>query len=645
MKKRFLAIFFCLIMLLSIFPLSVFATSDSIELSYQNLTQTSIEYDFQYVYGKQLNVEDYPYDEYDEQFYFISAMESEDSEGKKELYFYVYNPSRKNIVVETEFDKLSLATYTTKDDSVMNDYSKQNITLVATYGATTETSDVTNATILKYRLDYKIEAEENVDRYYRLADIEILVLGNENATYFIAGKEYKFFTDKSGYINCSFEDLTTLEMDAFHTFYRVDTDGVAKYTDIQSVYFPVPNKMLELYGNIYGMNVEWYTYTTQNALVVDNKDVEDAFYKKWVNTQWSDFQYSVLYNQYFPDNACLYDYYSFGANTEALQNYIYWNVDSIHIVGDSEISVGFKWPDSPALQLIPDTVGPSTDEKSVPIKLVFYAEDVTTFEETSVYGEEILAYIEKHNWNNDLFSPIGRGSYHNEEFTVEMKDKNLKTYTLCNKWQKWWNGDYYEVETGEAVTFSHFQQVDLSHLKTMTKEEFSKHYLIDKYDVECDKNDCGACFSCITSQEKYNDCTWFILKYDKTNYWSYDSNVIDNTTGTEKICNSYIFKIEAIRNFDTISVSFKDVDENGIETITVFPIGRSPTNFVADAWNPKEKPQVKIDDLFDKYKDLFEKIEMLLKIILFVLVVFIIIKIIGFFKPFLNIFKRKEDKK
>ncbi len=628
-------------MLLSIFPLSVLAKTDDLELSYQDLTKTSIEYDFKYIYGEHFNILSYPYNKFDEQFYFISAMESEDSEGKKELFFYVYNPSRKNIVIETEFDKLSLATYTSEDDSALNNYNKRDITLIDTYGATAQTKNTTNATLLKYRLDYKFEAAEAVDRYYRLADVEILVLGDENATHFIAGKEYKFFTDKSGYINCSYEDLTTLEMDAFHTFYRVDTDGVAKYTDIQSVYFPVPNKMLEMYGSIYGMNVEWYTYFTNNALVVDDKDVEDAFYKKWVNMQSSNFQYSVLYDQYFPDNAFLYDYYRNGANTEALKDYIYWDVNSINIVGGKDTVVGYKWSDSPVLQFYPDTAGPITDEFSLPIKLVFYAEDVTTFEETSVYGEEILAYLEKHNWNNDLFSPIGRGSYHNEEFTVEMKDKNLKIYTLCNKWQKLWNGDYYEVETGEAVTFSHFQQIDLSHLNTMTKEEFSKYYLIDKYDVECDKNDCGACFSCITSQEKYNDCTWFILRYDKTNYWSYDSNVIDNTTGTEKVCNSYIFRIEAIRNFDTISVSFRDVDENGIETITVFPIGRSPSNFVADAWNPKEKPQFKIDDDLAEF---FKMIEKLLKIILIVLVVLVVFKIISFFKPLLNIFKRKENK-
>lgn len=644
MKKRFLAIFFCLIMLLSIFPLSVFATSDSTELTYQNLTQTTIEYDFQYIYGKQLSIENYPYNADDTQFYFISAMESEDSEGKKELYFYVYNPSRKNIVIETDFDKLSLATYTSEDNSTMNDYNKQDVTLVATYGATAQTSTVTNATILKYRLDYKIEAAETVDRYYRLADIEILVLNDENATYFIAGKQFKFFTDKSGYINCSYEDLTTLEMDAFHTFYRVDTDGVARYTDIQSVYFPVPNKILEMYGNIYNMNVEWYTYLTNYALVVDDKDIEDAFYKKWVNTtQTGDFQYSVLFNQHFPDNAFIYDYYSMGANTEALQDYIYWDTETL--MNNSDFYVGYKWSDSGALQLIPDTIGPSSDIHNFPIKLVFYTEDVTTFEKTSLYGEEILAYIEKHNWASDLFMLSKEGTYHNEEFTVEMENEELKTYTLCNKWQKWWNGDYYEIETGEAVEFSFFQQIDLSHLKTMTIEEFSKHYLIDKYDIECDKNDCGACFSCITSQEKYDDCTWFILRYDETIYNSYDSNVIDNTTGTEKVCNSYVFNIEPIRNFDTISVSFKDVNENGIETITVFPIGRSPTNFIADAWNPKEKPQVKIDDVFAKYKDLFEKIEMLLKIVLLVLVVFVVIKIVGFFKPLLNIFKRKEDKK
>ena len=623
-------------MLLSIFPLSVFASNSNTELSYQDLSKTSIEYDFQFVYGRQMSVEDYPKNKTDEKLYFISAMESEDVEGNKELYFYVYNPSMKVIVKNTEFDKLSLAFYTSENDTTQNEYLKRNISLITTYGYTAETPDYTNALILKYRVDIKNNLSEDIDRFYRLADFEIMFPNESNATYFIAGKEFKFFTDKSGFVNCSFEDLTTIEMDAFHTFYRVDTEGVDKYTDIQSIYFPVSNELLKLYGSIYSMNVEWYTYLTQNALVVDDVDIRDAFYSKWVNIPSFNFEYSVLYNQYFPYNDFIYDYYRYSANAEALEDYIYW--DTERLLNPNDYYVGYKWSDSPNLQLIPDTIGAPNDEISSPIKFVFYSDDVTTFLKTSVWGEEILAYIEAHNWNDDLFSPIGRNHYHNETFNVEMTSDKLYTYELCNAWEKFWNNDYYEVLTGEKIVFKHFQQIDLNDLNTKSVDDFSKQYLIDKYDVNCGKVNCNSCFSCRVNSEKYKDCTWFILRYDTTSFRSYDSNVINNDTGIEKVCNSNVFNTEVIRNFDTISVSFKDVDENGVETITVFPIGRSPTNFVADAWNPKEKPHIKIDT---ELADFLNKLEKILKIILFVLFSIIIYKIVKFIR---SIYKRKKRK-
>lgn len=634
--KRFFSIFFCLIMLLSIFPLGVFAKES--DISYQDLSTTSIEYDFEFVYGKHLNVDDYTKNKDDDKLYFISAMESQDVEKNKELFFYIYNPSMKTIVRNTELDKLSLAFYTSENDNSKNDYIKRDISLIDTYGSSAETSNYTNTLILKYQVNFDFIAANDVSRYYRMADFEILFPNDSNATYFIAGKEFEFFTDKSNYINCSYEDLTTLEMDAFHTFYRVDTEGVDKYTDIQSIYFPVSNELLKLYGSIYSMNLEWYTSYTKDCLVVDDKDIRDEFYNGWVNLKNNDFKYSVLYNQYFPRNDVIYDYYCCGANTEALKDYIYWKGNS----DNNEINslyhyACYKWSDSPILQFFPDTVGPTTDEAGEPIKMVFYADDVTTFEKTSVWGEEILAYIEAHNWNDDLFSPIGRNHYHNETFNVEMTSNKLYTYELCNAWEKFWNNDYYEVLTGEKIVFKHFQQIDLNDLNSKSVVDFSKQYLIDTYDVKCDNGNCNSCFSCRVNSEKYKDCTWFILRYDTTTYRSYDANVINNITGIEKVCNSNVFNTEVIRNFDTISVSFKDADENGVETLTVFPIGRSPSNFVADAWNPKEKPHVKIDGFLD---GLLGNLEKILKIILIILSAILILKIVSIFKR--N--KRKEKK-
>ncbi|MBQ8146023.1 MAG: hypothetical protein IJ039_04510 [Clostridia bacterium] len=646
MKKKILCVVFAMLVLLSVFPLSVFATSTNAESSdfgYMDLSQTEIEYDFKYIFAGKYNIEDYGANVKDESLHFLSAMESQGADGKTELYIYIYNPSRKQIVKDTEWDKLSLARYTSPSDDKRNEYSKQDITLVKTHGATSDTDTVTNAVLLKYKLDSTQAIYGSVDRYYRLADIELQISGEANATSFIAGKQYKFFNDSKGYINCTVQDLTTLEMDAFHTFYRVNTDGVDRYTDIQSVYFAVPNKWLEMYGNLYSMNVEWYRYSTNNALVVSNSSVYNLFKSYYLNNKTSNFSYSVLYKQYFPFNDFVYDYYTYGYNLENLSDWVYWDTDHLlNIKGEETGKVGYQWSDAGWAQLIPDTVAPKASKYDLPLSMVFYSNNIEGYETKALEGKEILAYIESENWDSSLFD--GSREYVKKEFTVEMND-SLGVYEMCTGWEKFWHGNVYEKSTGEMVTFERFQQVDLNDLEKMSIEEFSQYYKIDEYDVECTEGDCGECFSCQTKKDLYKDCTWFFLRYDTTNYQSYDSNVINNGSGNEKVCNSFMFNTDVVRNFDTIDIGFKNVDENGVETITVFPIGRSPTNFVADAWTPSEKPVIDLGDILDPWAEFFEKLEKILTIILCVALFIIVVRIISFFAPLFKVFKKKNKAK
>ena len=64
MKKRILCLFFAVLLLFSIFPLSVFAdetTTDGSEgeLESMDLSKTSIKYDFEYVFFNAFKLEDY----------------------------------------------------------------------------------------------------------------------------------------------------------------------------------------------------------------------------------------------------------------------------------------------------------------------------------------------------------------------------------------------------------------------------------------------------------------------------------------------------------------------------------------------------------------------------------------------------------
>lgn len=611
-------------MLASVFPISIFASEPSSVNSDVNLSRTEITDDFKYTFAGAFDVDDYPVKK-DDSVHLISLMEGRSSNGNVELFVYLYNPSRKELVKDTSIDKVTLSIFSSENDENKDAYSKKDITLIKTHGATVETGSYTNALLVKYKVEIDSTYNDKVDRYYRIADIEVLLKGSSTASSCLCGKEFKFFNNEAGYINTSVQDLTTLEMDAFHTFYRVDTEGIDEYDDVQSIYFAVSNKLLKQYGGIYAMNVVWESYWTNQGLVIDNENVRNEFYNNWVNSHSDSFKYSVLYNKVFPINAGVYDYYYMGHNVNKLSSYIKWDENTFF--NPNENQVGYKWSSSPSIKPIPDVIGPKVDRTLFPISMVFYSDNVTSFEELSVPGEDVIAYLEYENWNSNLF---WANWSHNQTFTVELEDKELNIYKKCSGWEKFWHGDYFEKDTGEKITYSAFQSIDLKDLKNLSTEEFSRKYLIDKADVRCEYGDCTCCFSCRVNKEKYEDCTWFMLRYDTTRYRSYDALIVDNETGNAEVCNAHMFETEAIRNFDTISVTLKDTNNDGNAVYTVFPIMRSPTNFASDVWTPSEKPVL---DLGINNNDFWNFLELALKIIAFLFVLLVVLKVWDIIKP------------
>ena len=644
MKKKILCLAFVLILCLSVFPFSVFASENEFSI---DLTNTSIEDDFGKVFCGLLKPEEFVEKPMDDKVYYLISMEGCSSEGNNtELYFYVYNPSRKDIVKNSALNKLTLATYTGSNDSSANSYSKYDAKLVATHGAKEKSENTTDALLLKYEVNLNKSYDITQDRYYRIAEVELLIEGDTNATAFVAGKEYKFFNGENGVVNCSSKDLTTLEMDAFHTFYRVDTEGVDRYTDIQSIYFPVSNELLKTFGGMYALDLEWYKDTLNPALVVDSSIVRDEFQNNWISNRYSSFKYSLMYERYCP-SLDLIEFYRNGVNVSALSSYTW--LDWANPLKEKSY---YYW-NNHKLPLYPDVGGPNVDS-DVTIGSVFYAHDVTTHEAVSIYGEEILSYINAQGDRASLYASKQLEAT-KQQFTVETIGNSYDKYVPRTGWLHnfafWnWNTD---KDSGEQVDVSVFETIVLSDLDKLSVKDFSNKYLVDINDVKCNTGKCENCINCRVNDDKYDDCTWFLLRYDTTFYQSYDAIVIDNETGNAgfnvegdlwKIenapCNAFVFESQLIRDFDTVAVTFKDV-KDGVEVYSTFPILRSPTTFVADAWNPTKKPS--FGNLFQDDKDFdWDKFLQILKIVVFVLVSLVLLRfILPIVKPIFKTFKRK----
>ena len=636
MKRKILCFLFAIAMLFSIIPLSVVASEVSV-VAGKDLYSTEIEDDFNDTFAGAFDVSNYSYKLTDDGVYLISIMESKTSLGGVELYFYIYNPSRKTLMKDTSLDKATLAVYSSENNESIDEYLKYDITLLKTYGATKESGSETNALILKYRLVLNKNYSTDITRYYRVSEIELLFKNNSTAVSHRVGKEFKFFNDKKGYVNFTSKDLTTLEMEAYHTFYRVNTKGVDRYTDIQSVYFAVPNELLDKYGGLYSMDCSWAKASTNLGIAVDDYVVLDSIQKDLINGN-SDCRYGIFYDRYWPgsDGGWAYANYSFAINTGVLDDYIkrqvHEDVDDLYV---------YKWSDS---VLFSDVIGYSGDCYVYPLKMVFYSDNVKTFEEKAVPGEDIINYIDKYSWQSeitdefieDLFNgnisseafeelvsgPIFyTGTDRVHTFTVEQPNKELMIYRPATGWEWFWKGSFHEKSTHEVVDFSYFEKIDLADLNKLSIDSFSEKYKVDKYDVSCGNDACGSCLKCNTSNPKYDDCTWFLLRYDTTTYQSYESLIIDSKTG-EKACESFTFYTEVIKGFDTISLTLSEEDDGELVK-TVFPLSTSPTNFSSDAWSPSKKPDQWFRDLNDTANDWWELIEKLLKIILGVLIVIV----------------------
>ena len=636
-------------MLLSIFPLSVFADNTENEIVYEDLSSSTIKSDFERVFPIEFDIADYKENSNITDFQYIATMETF-VDNRSQIYIYIYNPSRKIIYKESEDNTLSIAYYNDKVNVIdKNNYNKHHLSLIDVYEDTLDNSDYTNALIIKYQVENVSCEDPQYQRYYKLSDVELLEKEQTLPISFMIGKQLQFFLDKNGCTNISETDLSNLELKAHHTFYRIKTSSVDVYEDIQSVFFAIPNELLDIYGRKISMKLNYSVEDYNPILVVNNQKIADDFNSSDFisvdgSTDRENFKYSVLYNKmtWLPGDS-LVDGWRNGFNIAALQDYR----NKFSLTGGIISLCGqpyylYSFDNIVELPLFPDVKAPIESTTS-PLRLTLFYEYDLKPESTAIFGEDLLEKINKKS--NDRFFKISTKDF-KETLTFKSSGFDVTQYSLCSKWSNRLNigkGDFNEA--GEAIEFKPFQEIDLKDLKNLSREAFSNKYLIDKYDVACG-GECESCFTCVTNKAEYKNHTWFILHYTKTNYEAYDSVVIDNSTGYYEACNSFVFKTQVIRDFDVIQVGLSDNENKPMELYTIFPIGRAPTDFVADVTTPSEKnkPDIDLDDTYKKINELIEKITRILMIV-FALIIFVfILKIIDYLKPIFKRF-RKENKK
>ena len=125
------------------------------------------------------------------------------------------------------------------------------------------------------------------DRRYHIGELELLSEGETRASSFYVGTEYVFSGFAQGYgsnaeaestLTCDAEQKEALTLDVKSTYYYPEgthSDGITRDV-LQSVYFSVPDELIETYGEMSAVHATWLNAYTAPMLVTGNREIYDT---------------------------------------------------------------------------------------------------------------------------------------------------------------------------------------------------------------------------------------------------------------------------------------------------------------------------------------------------------------------------------
>lgn len=249
--------------------------------------------------GNEFDLSNYPIDK-DGELQFFSFVEYGYSyyanyEKNYALYLYLYNPQQLNFQTYLDSNVVRMGvSYATKDDNiVVSEYEDFNIVCVSR--TTGDYSNLfykfkvldPNKKILSMAQAYE---KENGCRRYDIAGVYLktdksdVTLGkNIGRTYKCSGYMATYGNDASNPSTfvCNVEKLETLDLKVYQTSYLtgVSSAGAYHHNNVSSVYFAIPQRVLDKYGSLWEIYAQWYECKTAPILVTSNVD----FYYKALN--------------------------------------------------------------------------------------------------------------------------------------------------------------------------------------------------------------------------------------------------------------------------------------------------------------------------------------------------------------------------
>jgi len=256
----------------------------------------SVEKDLESIEG--FNYINYPYDPvgfHSPQIFNVAEWAYSFDEARRDdyaLYVYFYNPQGLDIHEDSNQNKIVLAVdydkYPITQDSLPTSYETFDLAFCSKTGG-----DYANL-FYKYRVidhesaDGKTIAERvnSNGRRYDISEILLKTRGEDNATAYGVGGTYYFTGYAAGYgadenaastLTCEVVDLETVELEVESTFFRTESSSLGKgyQNQLNTVYFGIPNELLNKYGSLQRVKAEWYEYKTKPIYIINRFDAYD----------------------------------------------------------------------------------------------------------------------------------------------------------------------------------------------------------------------------------------------------------------------------------------------------------------------------------------------------------------------------------
>ena len=575
-------------------PTAVFAAGNEVSFENSNVLD---DLKSSTANGKPFDIKQYPFDE-EKDAQILSFTEycysyKANKRDRYALYVYVYNPKGLNISTTSKSNKIQMATEY-DESGIPTRYEK--FTLI--FCSKVESGDNKNL-FYKFKIeDKKIDGKTFADRVisaerrYDVSGIELLTVGQKNAKEYGVGGSFIFTGYAEGYgpdekasstLNCTVENIETLELTVHHTNFRTNVSSLGKdhYNEVNTVYFSVPERVYEQYGYLQKIRAEWWEYKTKMAVITSNED----FYNQLLLYNGTDVGVN---DKTVP--VWLYSGYSGQTGSPAIHNYAWvYNKDltdkknAFGVITD----VYFTEKQSSILPLA--FYSPKVDLDSV-FKFL-YSDPIAGDVSSTAVKEYIYNY--KNSLGNGYIDCNGREisvdlfeSYVDEGRTMGYNDKtidlsdtfDLNSYdSTHNWWDKLWDyGFSWPATNGDYKDVAPIYEIKASDLSGSDKE-ISERLLVNSDDVMGLKE--------FYEKETKAGSRVILFRFANTDYYSAPA-FTPNTTSINDT-DAYVAQQTVFFDFDIIELTFNKDGE-----YRIIPAVSSPTDIINGFTAPAEELQL-----------------------------------------------------